>query len=747
MNFNVKDKNGKEISLYLAPAANVECSLVPARLSVHLADGDYAVPAIQSEGSDQLMCSNSSNGTATPSYTYYGTTTSPTLHIQKNNTVYHCVKDVKWKIDNTFVFDPNSGKGSRIQKYIRGNVNGSTAAVESSSDTTTYLTQAQCGFTRDHFNFVGWLWNNSISRSFGQTITNADLSGTADPVIYAHWVEHTYTINFSANASDTTGSTSSVQLRYSQEHILPACGFSRAGYTFSHWSTASSGGTAYNVSQKISRLVGTDKGVITLYAIWTPVTYRITYDQAGGSGADNPTTYTIEKEIVPSSIPVRTGYTFTGWIPEKISKGSIGDKVFTATWHLTDYAITYNSNGGTGGDGPKIYHYTDKTATVPTVNPVRAGYTFTGWTPSNIPAGSIGAKTFIANWEVIRYDIEYNTNGGSLSGQSSSYTIEDTYTPPTPSKNGYTFTGWTPAGIQKGSTGPKVFTANWEPTVYTISYNLNLTDSSLNGQRTTYTIESESYSPPTPSRTGYQFTGWNPSTIPAKSTGNKTFTASWAANKYYISFEPNGGSGDSKKVTYTYGVPKTVETNIFSRANWKMSSWGCREDGKIYTLGQGIINLTSTNEATYHFDAQWEKVIRNPLFITTTSKNIIYKGWSSWSSWSSYSNGSWGTRTRHRTRSWFGQMSVLIGGGTSDVEAVVTKIETNYGSWTGYQAIWNNSVILSFDIQGGSSDINSMNIRLYNNAGTMTSSSNVTVNIDAYDYESDYKASSSTSSG
>lgn len=744
MNFNVKDKNGKEISLYIAPATNVECSLVPARLSVHLADGDYAVPAIQTEGTDQFMCSNSSSSAATPIYTYYGTTTSPTLHIQKNNTVYHCVRDVKWKIDNTFVFDPNGGKGSRIQKYIRGNIKGSTATVESSSDITLYLTQAQCGFTRDHFNFIGWLWNNSISRSFGQTITNADLNGTADPVIYAHWVEHTYTINFSANASDTTGSTSSVQLRYSQEHSLPACGFSRTGYTFSHWSTASSGGAAYSASQKISRLVGTDKGSITLYAIWTPVTYRITYDQAGGSGANNPTTYTIEKEIVPSSIPVRTGYTFTGWSPEKISKGSIGDRKFTATWQLTDYAITYNSNGGSGGGGPKVYHYTDKTATTPTVNPTRAGYTFTGWTPSNIPAGSIGAKTFTANWEVIRYNIDYNTNGGNLSGQSSSYTIEDTYTPPTPSKNGYTFTGWSPASIQKGSQGSKIFTANWTPTVYTISYSLN--GGSLSGQRTTYTIESGSYSPPAPSRTGYQFAGWSPSTIPAKSTGNKTFTANWTANKYYILFEPNGGNGSSKKVAYTYDEVKAAESNIFSRANWRMTGWRCLENGVVYTLGHRILNLTSTHNATYHFDAQWAKVIRNPV-IYTTNVNISYYGWTGWSSWSSYSNGSWGNRSRTRTRNWTGSIGVLVSGGTSDVEAIVTKIETDYGSWTGRTAIWSNPTWCNFNISGGSSDIDSINVRMYNISGTLVSSRNVSVNIDAYDYESDYKSQPSTSSG
>ena len=114
---------------------------------------------------------------------------------------------------------------------------------------------------------------------------------------------------------------------------------------------------------------------------------------------------------------------------------------------------------------------------------------------------------------------------------------------PTPVRNGYRFTGWTGSNggspqtsvtVEQGSTGNKVYTANWEPVFYSISYNLN--GGSISGQKTSYTIETADFLLPTPVRNGYQFTGWTGSngTVPQiqvavvkGSTGNRTYTANW----------------------------------------------------------------------------------------------------------------------------------------------------------------------------------------------------------------------------
>ena len=77
-----------------------------------------------------------------------------------------------------------------------------------------------------------------------------------------------------------------------------------------------------------------------IYAHWTPVTYNITYDLRNGS-ASNPSTYNIETNTFSLNNPTRSGYTFSGWTGSNgntpqtsvsITKGSTGDKSFTANW-------------------------------------------------------------------------------------------------------------------------------------------------------------------------------------------------------------------------------------------------------------------------------------------------------------------------------------------------------------------------------------------------------------------------------
>lgn len=80
---------------------------------------------------------------------------------------------------------------------------------------------------------------------------------------------------------------------------------------------------------------------ITINAVWTPITYTITYQLDGGKNAKgNPAEYTIETSDIRLKDPIKTGYTFEGWYTDAqytqkvsvISKGSIGDVTFYAKW-------------------------------------------------------------------------------------------------------------------------------------------------------------------------------------------------------------------------------------------------------------------------------------------------------------------------------------------------------------------------------------------------------------------------------
>lgn len=125
--------------------------------------------------------------------------------------------------------------------------------------------------------------------------------------------------------------------------------------------------------------------------------------------------------------------------------------------------ISYELDGGTLADGSLTeYGSADYGYTPPA--PAKKNYTFTGWEPENIPAGSTGTVTLTAKWTAdVLGNISYNLDGGNISGEKASYTADDYgYIPPTPTKTGYKFTGWSPAKIQTDSTGNVTFAASWE---------------------------------------------------------------------------------------------------------------------------------------------------------------------------------------------------------------------------------------------------------------------------------------------
>ena len=199
----------------------------------------------------------------------------------------------------------------------------------------------------------------------------------------------------------------------------------------------------------------------------------------GSGGIFSSKDVVISQGMTTLPIPVKKGYTFLGYSNsingnvnfnyaiDNIEK--INNKTIYAKWNVDRYSINYNLNGG-NIDNPKTSYTVEENIILQT--PTRKGYIFNGWTEGNsIPKGSIGNKTFTANWSVNRYSINYNLNGGEIDNPKTSYTVEENITLKTPTKIGHTFTGWTGGNnIPKGSTGNKTFTANWSVNSYTVTY-------------------------------------------------------------------------------------------------------------------------------------------------------------------------------------------------------------------------------------------------------------------------------------
>ena len=251
---------------------------------------------------------------------------------------------------------------------------------------------------------------------------------------------------------------------------------------------------------------------------------------------------------------------------------------------------------------------------------MRTGYIFLGWTGEGItepqktveiPQGSTGDRTYTANWQVIEYTVTLDVSGGDPLDPIT-YTVETPVILPTPTSTGYTFLGWTGEGettpqptvvLPKGTTGDKMYFANWEVNIYAIT----LDTSGGNAlEAISYAVTSSPITLPTPVRTGYTFKGWtgegivNPQTeviIPTGSTGNRTYTANWEATVYTIMLKnlPNGNE------TIPYTVEQEVKLPYPEKGGYFFEGWsGTGMTGQEYyvTIPEGT---TGNREYTAHW--------------------------------------------------------------------------------------------------------------------------------------------------
>ena len=145
-----------------------------------------------------------------------------------------------------------------------------------------------------------------------------------------------------------------------------------------------------------------------------------------------------------------------------------------------EYTVTATSSSETMGSVSGAGNYKNGTNATLTAT-ANTGYEFVKWsndvTDNPYVFAVTSDVTLTATFQVITYTITYNLNGGSLTTDKNSYTIEtETFTLDTPTRTGYDFGGWFDNAdftgdaitqIAKGSTGDKTFYAKWTPTTYT----------------------------------------------------------------------------------------------------------------------------------------------------------------------------------------------------------------------------------------------------------------------------------------
>ena len=337
---------------------------------------------------------------------------------------------------------------------VKFDANGGTTIVDKTLTWNDKVLTGVSNPVKAGFGFTGWTFGGRNVFS-GTTYASLASNDTVMSItLTAQWTALTCAVRFDTNGGSTVQAQNVAYGGKAQEPAVPT----KPGYTFAGWHL---NGEAYNFTSPVTE-------DMTLTAQWTVNRYTISFNTDGGSEV-TPITQDYGTAVAAPADPTREGYTFMGWNPAIPATIPAENLTVTAQWTVNRYTITYDTDGGSEV-APITQDY--GTAITAPANPTNNGYTFIGWEPE-LPA-TMPAKvmTVTAQWTLDRYTISYNLNNGTATGNPDSYTVEsDAITLNTPTRPGYTFTGWSGTGltgennltvtIEKGSTGNRTYTAQW----------------------------------------------------------------------------------------------------------------------------------------------------------------------------------------------------------------------------------------------------------------------------------------------
>ena len=225
--------------------------------------------------------------------------------------------------------------------------------------------------------------------------------------------------------------------------------------------------------------------------------------------------------------------------------------------------------------------------------------------------------TVTLNYTPAEYYVNFDSQGGSACAQAKVKYDNDLYLP-TPSKKGYTFTGWSGAGLTQAkgtvknltATNQKVLdlTAGWSANSYTVTYD-SKGGSSAGATNAAY---DRSFVLPTVQRTGYQFLGWSGGGLSGatgtvinltdKNGGTVSLSAGWSPIKYKIVLRENGGS-PCESIDISYDEEAELPTP--TREGYEFLGWSGA--GLVKKTGK-VKNLSVYQDTEVELTAEWEKI-------------------------------------------------------------------------------------------------------------------------------------------
>ena len=255
-------------------------------------------------------------------------------------------------------------------------------------------------------------------------------------------------------------------------------------------------------------------------------------------GVTETETYYYNEAVETVADPAKTGYSFKGWTVAIPVNMPANDLATEAIFEINQYTITFDTDGGSD-IAPITADY--DTAVVAPADPTKTGYTFAGWDkeiPGTIPAENV---TITAKWTINQYTITFVDTGDKAYDPITQDYATDINPVDEPVKTGYTFTGWDTEIPATMPAEDLTITAKWTVNYYDATFVGNGGTFDGEATKPVSTAYGEIPVAVEPTRVGYKFAGWDTELVPMV-VGGATYTAQWTALEYNAIFDANGGA-------------------------------------------------------------------------------------------------------------------------------------------------------------------------------------------------------------
>ena len=247
--------------------------------------------------------------------------------------------------------------------------------------------------------------------------------------------------------------------------------------------------------------------------------------------------------------------------------------------------------------------------------PSKTGYTFNGWyTNSGLTVAHNNAPitqsiTLYAKYTINNYTISFEPNGGTAVTEITQAYNTPISSPSNPTREGYSFAGWSQAVPANMPAENVTLTAQWTINSYTITFNSN------GGSEVTEITQNFGTSvsaPSNPTKPGFSFVRWFVTdsgvayTFSTMPSSNLTLNALWEeviGTSYTVTFNSNGGTSVSPIVVLEDELA-TLPNPAPTRTGYTFFRWET-ENNQAWNFASDLVTEDITlyavwNLVTYH---------------------------------------------------------------------------------------------------------------------------------------------------